>query len=346
MMMVIMKRDATREHIERVKKEARVFDLEPLEMPGEERVIIALKGDEREVTTGRFKSLEGVASVVPILKKYKMASRDTKWADSVIDIGKGITIGGKKQVIIAGPCAVENEKQLRDAAEVVRKQGIRILRGGAYKPRTSPYAFQGMGLDGLRLLRKVADDLDMKVITEITDIRKVVEVCQYADILQIGARNMQNYALLTEVGRAGKPVMIKRGLSATLEEFLLSAEYILSEGNTNVILCERGIRAFEQEVRFSLNLGVVPILKDLTHLPIIVDPSHAMGRREFVIDMALAALASGSHGIMVEVHCNPEEALCDGPQALTPPMVKDLVKRAKKISSAIDMPLVLFPYKP
>lgn len=341
--MVIMKRDATKEDMSRVKEEAKGFKLEPIEMPGEERVIIALKGDERVVTTGRFKSLPGVADVIPVNKKYKMASRDTKWADTIVDIGGGIKVGGNHQVIMAGPCAVESEKQLRDAAEVVRKQGVRILRGGAYKPRTSPYAFQGLGLEGLKLLRRVADDLDMKVVSEIMDVRKVEEVAKYTDILQVGSRNMQNYDLLLEVGKCKKPVMLKRGLGSTLEEFLLAAEYILSEGNTNVILCERGIRTFEQEVRFSINLGAVPILKGLTHLPIIVDPSHAMGRREYVTDMALASLASGSHGIIVEVHCEPEKALCDGPQALTPELFNDLVVRAKKISDAIDMPLVLFP---
>lgn len=214
------------------------------------------------------------------------------------------------------------------------------MRGGAYKPRTSPYAFQGLGLKGLQMIRAVADELGMKVITELMDIRKIDEVCRYADIIQIGARNMQNYDLLTELGKCGKPVMIKRGLSATLEEFLLAAEYIVSEGNTNVILCERGIRTFETEVRFTLNLGVVPILKTLTHLPIIIDPSHAMGRREYVTDMALAALAVGAHGIIVEVHCKPEEALCDGPQSLTPEMFTNLMDRAEKISAAVDMPLI------
>ncbi len=339
-MIVVMKRDATRENVERVKEEARHFDLEPIEMPGDERMIVALKGDERKVVTGRFKSLAGVSDVLPVLKKYKMSSRDTKWEDSVVDLGDGLRIGGKQQVVMAGPCTIETEPQLRAAANAVRKEGVRILRGGAYKPRTSPYAFQGLGLEGLKMIRAVADELQMKVITELMDIRKIDELCRYADIIQIGARNMQNYDLLSEVGKCGKPVMVKRGLSATLEEFLLAAEYIVSEGNTNVILCERGIRTFESEVRFTLNLGVVPILKNLTHLPIIIDPSHAMGRREYVTDMALAALAVGSHGIIVEVHCNPEEALCDGPQSLTPEMFTNLMNRAEKISAAVDMPLV------
>jgi len=340
MMIVVMKRDATRAQVERVKEEARRFDLSPIEMPGDERMIVALKGDERKVTTGRFKSLQGVSDVLPILKKYKMASRDTKWKDTIVDLGDGIKIGGAQQVVMAGPCTIENEQQLRCSAKAVHKEGVRIVRGGAYKPRTSPYAFQGLGLKGLQMIRAVADELGMKVITELMDIRKIDEVCRYADIIQIGARNMQNYDLLTELGKCGKPVMIKRGLSATLEEFLLAAEYIVSEGNTNVILCERGIRTFETEVRFTLNLGVVPILKTLTHLPIIIDPSHAMGRREYVTDMALAALAVGAHGIIVEVHCKPEEALCDGPQSLTPEMFTNLMDRAEKISAAVDMPLI------
>lgn len=341
MITVVMRTDATAHDIQRVKEVAREFELDPIEMPGEIRTIIVCKGDERVLRPGTFKSLQGVSDAMPTLEKYKMASRATKHEDTVIALQHGVTIGGKQQVIMAGPCAIESEAQLRAAATEVRKHGVRILRGGAYKPRTSPYSFQGLGEDGLKLLRAVGDELEMNVITEIMDVRKVEEVCKYADIIQVGARNMQNYDLLKELGKCPRPVMIKNSLSATMEEFLLAAEYILSEGNTNVILCDRGIRTFEKEVRFTINLGAIPILKDLTHLPILVDPSHAMGRRQYVPNMALSALASGCHGIIVEVHCNPEEALCDGPQALTPEIFTDLVERAQKISEAIEMPLAL-----
>lgn len=339
MMMIIMRKSATADQVERVKSEAKKFKLEPMEMPGEQRMIIALKGDERVLPQGRFKSLQGVSDVMPVLKKYKMASRDTKWEDTVVDLGDGVKIGGQQQVIMAGPCAVESATQLMSAAKVARSHGIQILRGGAYKPRTSPYSFQGLGLEGLKLLRQTADELNMKVITECMDVKKVDEICAYADILQLGARNMQNYELLRELGKCGKPVMIKRGMCATLEEWLLAAEYVLSHGNNNVILCERGVRTFETEVRFTLNLGIIPILKNLTHLPIIVDPSHAMGRREYVTDLGLAALASRCHGLIIEMHCNPEEALCDGPQSLTPEIFADLMQRAPRISDAVDMPL-------
>ncbi len=341
MIIVVMRTTASKKDIEHVKEEGKKFGLDPIEMPGEVRMVIIFKGDERVLPIGKFQSLSGVSNAIPTLEKYKIASRATKYEDTIIDLGDGIKIGGTNQIIMAGPCAIESEEQMKKSAEAVHSQGVRILRGGAYKPRTSPYSFQGLGEEGLKILKSTADEMGMKVITEVMDIRKVETVCKYTDIIQLGARNMQSYDLLKEVGQCGKPVMIKNSLSATIEEFLLAAEYVLSEGNTNVILCDRGIRTFENEVRFTINLGAIPILKDLTHLPIIVDPSHAMGRRKYVSNMALAALAAGPHGIIVEVHHNPEEALCDGAQALTPEMFEDLVERAEKVSDAIDMPLQL-----
>jgi 3-deoxy-7-phosphoheptulonate synthase len=281
--------------------------------------VIGAIGDVEQDVTVEGLGLEGQAGVdrvVPILKPYKLASAQiTHGERTVLDIG-GRKIGGENFALIAGPCTVESREQTMQTARVVRDAGATLLRGGAYKPRTSPYAFQGLGQEGLRLLAEAKAETGLPVVTELMDIGDMEAVLEVADVVQIGARNMQNYPLLAEVGRSGCPVLLKRGLSATLDELLMAAEYILKEGNPNVMLCERGIRTFETAYRFTLDLMAVPVLKELSHLPVIVDPSHAAGRRELVLPLSLAAAAVGADGIIVEVHPNPEEAICDGPQAL------------------------------
>ncbi|HMS63214.1 MAG TPA: 3-deoxy-7-phosphoheptulonate synthase, partial [Solirubrobacteraceae bacterium] len=257
----------------------------------------------------------GVSKVVPILKPYKLASKEQHREASVFDIG-GARIGGDHFALIAGPCTVESREQLLETADVVKAAGANMLRGGAYKPRTSPYSFQGLGEEGLRLLAEAKEISGLPIVTELMDARDLEPVLEVADVIQVGARNMQNYGLLSELGRAGRPVLLKRGLSSTLEELVMAAEYILKEGNETVMLCERGIRTFESAYRFTLDLMAVPVLKQMTHLPIVVDPSHAAGRRDLVESLSLAAAAAGADGIIVEVHPNPEEAICDGPQAL------------------------------
>jgi 3-deoxy-7-phosphoheptulonate synthase len=278
--------------------------------------VIGAIGDREHVARLELEGAPGVAQVVPILKPYKLSSNQLRAGEpSVIDID-GRRIGGEHFSLIAGPCTVESRDQLMTTAHAVQDAGAALLRGGAYKPRTSPYAFQGLGQEGLRLLAEAKAETGMPIVTECMDARDLEPVLEVADVIQIGARNMQNYPLLAEVGRSGRPVMIKRGLSSTLEELLMAAEYVLKEGNPNVLLCERGIRTFETAYRFTLDLMAVPVLKQMTHLPVIIDPSHAAGRRDLVLPLSLAAAAIGADGIIVEVHPNPDEAICDGPQQL------------------------------
>jgi 3-deoxy-7-phosphoheptulonate synthase len=315
---------------------ARISDkgLKPLHMPGAERVVLGALGDERVLAELRLESHPMVESVKPILAPYKLASREMHPHDTVVDIG-GLSIGGRGFAVIAGPCAVESPEQMRNSARAVKGAGARALRGGAYKPRTSPYGFQGQGPDGLKILREVGDELGLPVVTEVMDSSDVELVANQSDALQIGARNMQNFTLLRAVGQAGKPVLLKRGMAARIEELLLAAEYLLAEGNDQVILCERGIRTFETATRNTLDLNAIPYIKQKTHLPVIVDPSHGTGMRDLVIPMALAAAACGADGLIVEVHENPVAALSDGAQSLYPGQFLDLMRSLAPVVSAV-----------
>jgi 3-deoxy-7-phosphoheptulonate synthase len=314
--MIVMKPNATPEEIEHVIARISSVGARAHISRGEEVTLIGAIGDREHVARLELDGAPGVAQVVPILKPYKLSSAQLRGGEqSVFEIA-GRRIGGEHFALIAGPCTVESRSQLLDTARAVRDGGAAMLRGGAYKPRTSPYAFQGLGEAGLRLLAEAKEEYGMPIVTELMDVRDLEPVLEVADVVQIGARNMQNYTLLAEVGRCGVPVLLKRGFSATLEELLMAAEYILKEGNERVMLCERGIRTFETAYRFTLDLMAVPVLKQLSHLPVVVDPSHAAGRRDLVGPLSYAAAAAGADGIIVEVHPNPEEAICDGPQAL------------------------------
>ncbi|MCD6134290.1 MAG: 3-deoxy-7-phosphoheptulonate synthase [Candidatus Omnitrophica bacterium] len=331
-MIIVLKPDATEKDIEHIKKRVESFGLKTMISRGTERTIIGVIGPEDILRSQPLEAFPGVEKVMPVLAPYKLVSRDFKPQDSVIKIKGKLEIGGKKIVVIAGPCSIESEEQLREVATQVKAAGARILRGGAFKPRTSPYSFQGLGEEGLKILKRIGDEVDMITVTEVMDPRDVELVSRYADILQIGARNMQNFNLLKEVGKTKKPVVLKRGLSATIKEFLMSAEYILSEGNLNVILCERGIRTFEDYTRNTLDISCVAVVKNLSHLPIIIDPSHASGKWNLVAPLSKAAIAVGADGIMVEVHPRPEEALSDGPQQLLPEKFSQLMEELREIA--------------
>jgi 3-deoxy-7-phosphoheptulonate synthase len=318
-MMIVMKETATPEEVEAVVEKIERAGARAHRSAGERVTVIGAIGDVEQDASVESLGLEGqpgVDRVVPILKPYKLASSQiTHGERTVLDV-EGRLIGGEHFALIAGPCTVESREQTLQTARVVRDAGASLLRGGAYKPRTSPYAFQGLGQEGLRLLSEAKAETGLPIVTELMDMRDLEPVLEVADVIQIGARNMQNYPLLAEIGRSGRPALLKRGLSSTLDELLMAAEYILKEGNPNVMLCERGIRTFETAYRFTLDLMAVPVLKELSHLPVIVDPSHAAGRRDLVLPLSLAAAAAGADGIIVEVHPNPDEAVCDGPQAL------------------------------
>ncbi len=303
-------------------------------MPGASRTAIGITGNKGAIDPAHFENLPGVADAIRVTKPYKLISKDLRPEKSVIKIGNS-TIGGDELAIIAGPCAIENENQVFSVAEAVAASGVKFFRGGAFKPRTSPYAFQGMGEDGLKILVQVREQFDLNIVTEAMDENGVDLVDKYGDCIQIGARNMQNFSLLKYVGQTRKPVLLKRGLSATLEEFLLAAEYIMAEGNYNVILCERGIRTFNNHVRNTLDLSIIPAIHRLTHLPVIVDPSHGTGRNYMVNPLARAAVAVGADGLIIEVHSKPEEALCDGAQALTPSQYLELVQQVKAIHEVL-----------
>src|ERR1022692_96820 len=318
-MMIVMKEDATEEQIGAVIEKIEGAGALAHPIKGARLTVIGAIGDVEQDVNLESLGLEGqpgVDRVMPILKPYKLASAQIRHGERTVIEIEGRKIGGEHFALIAGPCTVESREQLLETADVVKDAGAAMLRGGAYKPRTSPYAFQGLGQEGLRLLAEAKERTGLPIVTELMDVRDLEPVLEVADVLQIGARNMQNYTLLAEVGRSGCPVLLKRGLSSTLEELLMAAEYILKEGNEKVILCERGIRTFEPAYRFTLDLMAVPVLKELTHLPVVVDPSHAAGRRALVTPLSLAAAAAGADGVMVEVHPCPEEAICDGPQAL------------------------------
>ena len=316
-MLIVMDHHADQEQIDQVIAAVEALGLTAEPIPGSLRTAIGVLGNQGYVDDSTIRNLPGVRETIHVSKPYKMASRDFHPEPSVIDVA-GVCFGGaNKPVMIAGPCSIESGEQMLRAAEQVKKHGGQMLRGGAYKPRTGPHSFQGLGLEGLRYLQQAGKAYDLPVVTEVMRIEQLETVCQYADMLQIGARNMQNFDLLKEVGRLRHPVLLKRGMSATIEEFLAAAEYILAEGNANVVLCERGIRTFEKMTRNTLDLSVVPLVKELSHLPIIVDPSHATGKRSLVPVMTKAALIAGAHGIMVEVHPDPAKALCDGAQSLS-----------------------------
>jgi 3-deoxy-7-phosphoheptulonate synthase len=301
---------------------------------GEERIILGAIGVKPNFDTRKIRILEGVAEVYRITEPFKLASRSFKKENTIFKI-KDVTIGGNEVSVIAGPCSVESEEQIMTIAELVKKNGVKILRGGAFKPRSSPYSFQGLGEEGLKLLRKAADEFGLIIITEVIETSMIDLVYKYTDIFQVGARNMQNYSLLKELGSAKKPVMLKRGLSATVEDWLMSAEYILSNGNPEVFLCERGIRTFETYTRNTFDISAIPVVHKRSHLPVFADPSHATGLRDKVIPMARAAVAAGADGIMVEVHHDPEKALSDGPQALLPHQFEDMMRQLKLIANVI-----------
>lgn len=330
-MMIVMKQDATPEHVERVVSRIEEVGARAHRSTGEAVTVIGAIGDLEHISNLQLESDPGVDRVVPITKPYKLASNQFRHGErSVFDIG-GRKVGGEHFALIAGPCTVESRDQLLLAAEQVQEGGATMLRGGAYKPRTSPYAFHGLGVAGLELLQEAKDRTGLPIVTECMDARDIEAVAEVADLIQLGARNMQNYTLLTEIGRSGVPVMIKRGFSSTLEELLMAAEYVLKEGNEKVLLCERGIRTFETAYRFTLDLTAVPVLKEMSHLPVIVDPSHAAGRRDLVEPLSLAAAAVGADGIVVEVHPEPEVAVCDGPQQLRG---EDFAAYARKVEQA------------
>jgi 3-deoxy-7-phosphoheptulonate synthase len=317
-MVIVMKKNATEAQIEHVIGWIESVGYTAHPSRGVERTIIGAVGDGRgHAQLKSVEHLSGVEKVVPILKPYKLASRETREGNSVIRIGD-LAIGGPDFIVMAGPCSIESEEQLMESAYIVKKGGAHILRGGAYKPRTSPYSFQGMEEEGLKLLKQVRERTGLPVVTEVMNTTEVDIVEAHTDILQIGARNVQNFALLKKVGQARKPVLLKRGMMTTIEELLMSAEYILSEGNEQVILCERGIRTFETATRNTLDISAVPVLKELTHLPVIIDPSHASGHARYVIPLTRAAVAVGADGVIVEIHPEPEKAFCDGPQSLRP----------------------------
>jgi len=318
-MIIVMRKGASKEELAEVKKRIREYGYKPHVIHGETRNVIGAVGDERgKLVLQALQALPGVENVVPILKPYKLASREIKPEPTSFEIGCGVTIGGDSLVVMAGPCAVESEEQILETAHAVKAAGATVLRGGAFKPRTSPYSFQGMEEDGLKLLALAREATGLPIVTEVVNPRDVELVARYADIMQVGARNVQNFALLKMLGQIDKPVLLKRGMASTIQEFLMSAEYILSEGNRRVILCERGIRTFETATRNTLDISAVPVLREQTHLPIVVDPSHATGHASLVPSMCYASVAAGCDGLIVEVHPHPEKAASDGPQSLRP----------------------------
>ncbi len=331
-MIIVMEPKATQEQVEAVKDRLVQAGFQTHLSVGESRTIIGVIGDKKEMSKVELEVLSGVEKCVSITEDYKLVNREFKPEDTIIDVG-GAKIGGNHLAVMAGPCAVESIEQLREAAQYVKASGAQFLRGGAFKPRTSPYAFQGLEVKGLEMLAKVGQETGLKIVTEIMDASAIDAVCEYADVLQIGARNMQNFYLLKEVGKTNKPVLLKRGLAATVSEWLNAAEYIMSEGNFNVIFCERGIRTYETVTRNTLDLSAVVAIKAASHLPIIVDPSHGTGVRNMVLPMGRGAIAVGADGLMVEMHPNPSKALCDGKQSLTPSDFENFMAEMRRIAA-------------
>jgi 3-deoxy-7-phosphoheptulonate synthase len=335
-----MKAGAEKKDKDEVLKRIKELGYKPHVIHGSTRDVIGAVGDERgKAVLHSLESLHGVENVVPILQPYKLASKEVKKESSVVQISAEVAIGGERIIMMAGPCSVENERQIIESAEAVKKAGAHILRGGAFKPRTSPYSFQGLEEEGLKLLAKARDLTGLPVVTEVINPETAELVAKYSDILQIGARNSQNFALLKKVGQIGKPVLLKRGMSMTIQEFLMSAEYIMSEGNQSVILCERGIRTFETATRNTLDLSAVPVLKEKTHLPVVVDPSHGTGNHHYVAPMCYAAVAAGADGLIVEVHPDPEHASSDGPQSLKPAKFQAMMDKLRLFAEAAERSL-------
>jgi len=333
--LIVMRHGATSEEVEKVVSVIEEMGYQARPMPGAQRTAVGLVGNDGRVDASRLEGLPGVQEVIHVSKPYKQVSREWKGEPTVVRLPGGVTVGGTDVVAIAGPCSVETERQIVEAARLVKEAGAVILRGGAWKPRSSPYSFQGLGRPGLRLLSRARDETGLLICTEAMDPDGVGWVSEVADVVQIGARNMQNFSLLKIAGRCGKPVLLKRGISATITELLLSAEYLLAEGNHDVILCERGVRSFDTSTRNLLDLTAIPVVHKLSHLPIIADPSHGTGLRDKVIPMARAAVAAGADGIMIEVHPNPEEALSDGAQTLFPDQFAQLMREVRIIAEAI-----------
>ncbi|MFC1953340.1 3-deoxy-7-phosphoheptulonate synthase [Chloroflexota bacterium] len=329
-MLVVMKNNASEENIKKVIQEIETMGYRGIPMPGTQRTAICIVGNEGPVEDTQLLALDDVKETITVTKPYKLVSREIQVESTVISIGD-VKVGNKEPVIMAGPCAIESEDQAFTIAEHVKKSGATVFRGGAFKPRTSPYSFQGLGEEGLRILAKVRNETGLKIVTEATDTENLKMVEEYADIIQIGARNMQNYSLLRLAGQITKPILLKRGFSATIDELLMSAEYIMSEGNKQIILCERGIRTFSDNTRSTLDLSSIPSIKEVSHLPIIVDPSHAAGRRDFVIPLSKGAIAVGADGLIVEVHNDPSRALSDGIQSLYPAQFQELTDEINRL---------------
>src|SRR6201996_1903293 len=333
-MLVVMKPQATPEQIQAVCDHIQQLGFRAHPLPGAQRTAIGITGNQGQIDQGNLEEMSGVSEVIRVSKPYKLVSRDLKEDDTVITFpGTNATIGGRDLAVIAGPCSIETREQAFAVAEQVAKAGAQFFRGGAFKPRTSPYAFQGLGEEALEILKEARAETGLPLVTELMDPRHVEAVVEVADVIQIGARNMSNFSLLSEVGRAPKPVLLKRGLSATVEDLLMAAEYIVKEGNSEVILCERGIKTFETATRFTLDIGAIPVLKQETHLPVIVDPSHPAGRRDLVLPLARAAVAAGADGIIVEVHPRPEEALCDAAQQIPTSEFRDFSDEIRALAS-------------
>jgi len=334
-MLIVMRHAAPEEDIRRVAATIEEMGYQARPMPGKQRTTIGLVGNDGRVDGSRLAALPGVQEIIHVTKPYKQVSREWKAETTIIRLPGGLTVGGDEVVVMAGPCSVENEQQILEAARAVREAGATVLRAGAYKPRSSPYSFQGLGRPGLKLLARAREETGLLIVTEAMDAEEMDFVAETADIIQLGARNMQNYSLLKRAGRSGKPILLKRGLSATIQELLLSAEYILAEGNPNVILCERGVRGFDPATRNILDLSAIAVVHGLSHLPIIADPSHGTGHRDMVTPMARAAVAAGADGLLVEVHPSPDRALSDGAQSLYPEQFDRMMKETRLIAEAI-----------
>jgi 3-deoxy-7-phosphoheptulonate synthase len=334
-MLIVMRHGAPEEDIRRVSETIEEMGYQARPMPGKQRTTIGLVGNDGRVDGSRLAALPGVQEIIHVTKPYKQVSREWKPETTIVRLPGGLTVGGEEVVVMAGPCSVESESQILEAARAVREAGATVLRAGAYKPRSSPYSFQGMGRPGLKLLARAREETGLLIVTEAMDVEEMDVVAEVADIIQLGARNMQNYSLLKRAGRSGKPILLKRGLSATIQELLLSAEYILAEGNPNVILCERGVRGFDPATRNILDLSAIAVVHGLSHLPIIADPSHGTGHRDMVTPMARAAVAAGADGLLVEVHPSPDRALSDGAQSLYPGQFDLMMKETRLIAEAI-----------
>ena len=341
-MVVVMQERATEDQIEKVVAHLVELGLDVHRSTGVSRTVLGAVGDDRVIDPRLLEMLDGVSEVLRVTEPYKLASRAFKPEGTVVSMDD-VRIGGDEVIVIAGPCSAESEDQVNSAAAAVKRAGAKVLRGGAFKPRSSPYSFQGLGEDGLRLLRTAANQHDLKLVSEVMDISQIPVIEKYCDMFQVGARNMQNYTLLRELGRTRKPVLLKRGISATIEEWLLSAEYVLAGGNSQVILCERGIRTFESYTRNTLDISAIPVVKKRSHLPIVVDPSHGTGRRDKVAPMARAAVAAGADGLIIEVHCDPDHALSDGAQSMFPAQFDRLMAELRIIAPAIGRSICLEP---